>query len=81
MDKLKDRKPYEELARSFENNSVFGHMHSYDLYRQWLEAVWSFLEAIRDPQGFKERLDKYNRAQGEEFGRLLCVYTEFCFEL
>ena len=55
---------------------MFGHMHSYDLYRAWLEAVWAFLNAVHDPQRYRQCLDRHTREQGEEFGRLLGVYVD-----
>ena len=67
---------YEELARRFERNHVFGHMHSYDLYRAWLEAVWAFVDAVHNPQAYRECLDRYSREQGEEFGRLFGIYVD-----
>ena len=67
---------YEALARRFERNPVFAHIHAYDLYRNWLEGVWAFLEAWRDPAGFRTCLDRYTREQGEEFGRLLVMYVK-----
>jgi hypothetical protein len=67
---------YEELARGFERSQVFPHMHSYDLYRKWLEATWAFLNAPLDDHAFRECLDKYPYEQGAEFGRLLGVYTQ-----
>ncbi len=70
------RSSFEALARGFENNPVFNHMHCYDLYRAWLEAMWAFLDAVRDPEGYRQCLDRYTREQGEEFGRLLGLYTD-----
>jgi len=70
------RSAFENLARGFESNSIFGHMHSYDLYRSWLEAVWAFLDAVHDPDGFQKCLDRYTHEQGEEFGRLLALYVD-----
>lgn len=70
------RSAYETLARSFESNTVFGHLHSFDLYRGWLEGVWAFLDAVHDPDGFRTCLDRYSRAEGEEFGRLLGIYVD-----
>jgi hypothetical protein len=70
------RSASEELVRAFERNPVFGYMHPYELYRKWLEAVWAFLDAVRDPPGFRQCLDRYSRAEGEEFGRLLGIYTD-----
>ena len=67
---------YEALASRFERNPIFAHEHAYDLYRNWLEGVWAFLEAWRDPDGFRKCLDRYTREQGEEFGRLLVMYTK-----
>jgi hypothetical protein len=75
MSKTKEISAYEELARGFESNAVFGHMHAYDLYRKWLEAAWAFLNAAYDEKGFRECLDKYKYEEGAEFGRLLGVYT------
>ena len=46
------RSAFENLARGFENNQVFCHQHPYDLYRAWLEAVWAFLNAVHDPDGY-----------------------------
>ncbi len=66
----------EELARRLERNPVFTHLHPYDLYREWLEGVWAFLEVWRDADGFKTKLDRYTREQGEEFGRLLGLYVK-----
>jgi type I restriction-modification system DNA methylase subunit len=54
-------------------------MPPYDLYRKWLEAVWSFLNAVHDCQGFVDCLSKYSRAEGEEFSRLFDLYTS-CVE-
>jgi type I restriction-modification system DNA methylase subunit len=70
------RSAFETLARSFENNPVFGHMHSYDLYRAWLEAVWAFLDAFHNREGFQKTLDRYTFDQGAEFGRMLEIYTQ-----
>ena len=81
MDKDKRKTAYEELAKGFESNAVFGHMHSYDLFRNWLEAVWAFLNVISNPVGFKECLDRYKHDEGAEFGRLLGVYTEAVEEM
>ena len=66
---------YEALVKGFENNHCFCHMHPYELYRKWLEAMWAFMNAVTDVQGFRDCLDRYNRAEGEEFGRLLGLYT------
>ena len=81
MGKDKERTAYEELAKGFESNATFGHMHSYDLYRKWLEAVWTFLNAGFDKQVFKDCLDQYTYEQGAEFGRLLGVYTDVVEEM
>jgi hypothetical protein len=70
------RAAFEDLARGFESNHVFCHMHAYDLYRSWLEAVWAFLNAVHEPDAYRRCLDRYTREQGAEFGRLLCVYTD-----
>ena len=67
---------YEELAKGFERNTVFPHMHSYDLYRKWLEATWAFLNAALDDHAFRECLDQYTYEQGAEFRRLLDLYTD-----
>lgn len=48
---------FKDLLKGFENNRVFAHMHPYDLYRQWLEAVWALLDLPVSPQGFKTTLD------------------------
>ncbi len=66
----------ETLAHAFERNTVFGHIHAYDLYRSWLEAVWAFMNAAVEPEAYKQCLDRYTREQGEEFARLLCSYLE-----
>ena len=70
------RVAFERFAQGFERNTAYGHMHVYDTYRAWLEATWSFLDAGRDPEGFRKCLDRYSRAEGEEFGRLMCLYME-----
>ena len=67
---------FERFARGFERNATFGHMHVYDAYRVWLEAVWAFMNAVTDPDGFRKCLDRYSRAEGEEFGRLMGLYVE-----
>ena len=64
------------LLKAFEINHVFPHMHSYELYRKWLENVWAFLNAGHDLQSFREKLDKYNHKEGSEFGRLFNLYTD-----
>ena len=71
-----NRTAFEDCARSFERNTVFGHMHSYDLYRNWLEAMWAFLNAATDPEAFRQCLDRYTRNEGEEFGRMLAYYVQ-----
>lgn len=81
MGKAHQRTAYEKLARGFEANAVFAHMHSYDLYRKWLEAVWAFLDAVNNPAAFRENLDKYKREEGAEFGRLFGVYTDAVEEM
>ena len=70
------RTAYEDLARGFERNDVFGYMHPYELYRKWLEAVWAFMDAVYDPDGYRKCLDQYTREQGEEFGRLMGLYVD-----
>lgn len=72
---------YEELAKGFERSTVFPHMHSYDLYRNWLEGTWAFLNAPINDHVFRECLDKYTYEQGAEFGRLLGVYTDAVEEM
>ena len=64
------------LQRSFEQNHEFGHMHVYDLFRLWLEAVWAFMDAAGNPDHFKMTLDKYTAAQGTEIGRMMFLYVE-----
>lgn len=70
-----------KLARGFEQNRVFPHVHPYELYRNWLEGTWAFLEAAINPQGFKESLDRYSSEEGAEFGRLFAVYTDAVEEM
>lgn len=67
---------FERFAQAFERNTAFGHMHVYDTYRAWLEAMWAFLDAVRNPDGFKQCLDRYSREEGEEFGRLMGLYVD-----
>ena len=67
---------FEQLARGFERNLVFGHMHAYDLYRNWLKAIWAFMNTARDPDGYRKCLDRYSAAEGEEFGRLFELYVQ-----
>lgn len=74
-------KSFKELLKGFENNHVFAHMHPYDLYRQWLEAVWAMLNMPLNPQGFRETLDRYTYAQGQELGRLFNLYLQAVEEL
>lgn len=74
-------KSFKELLKGFESNHVFAHMHPYDLYRQWLEAVWALLNLPSDPQGFKGTLDRYTYAQGQELGRLFSLYVVAVEEL
>lgn len=70
-----------KLARGFEQNRVFAHVHPYELYRNWLEVTWAFLEAANNPQGFKECLDKHSSEEGTEFARLFGVYTDAVEEM
>jgi len=70
------RSGFELLARAFERNPVFSHMHPYDLYRSWLEAVWAFLDVLSNPEGYRVCLNRYTREQGQEFGRLLGLYVD-----
>ena len=67
-------KAFNELLKGFESNHVFAHMHPYDLYRQWLEAVWALLNLPLDPQSFKSTLDRHTFEQGQELGRLFNLY-------
>jgi methylase of polypeptide subunit release factors len=71
-----ERNPhFKELLKGFESSRVFGHVHPYDLFRQWLEAVWAMLEAWRDPEEFKAKTYKLTYEQGAEFGRLFKLYV------
>lgn len=54
----------ETLVREFERNPVFGYLSPYELYRNWLEAIWAFMEAPTDPAGFRSCLDRYTAEQG-----------------
>jgi type I restriction-modification system DNA methylase subunit len=72
---------YRDLLKGFESNPVFAHMHPYDLYRQWLEAVWALLNLPLDVQAFKTTLDAYTFAQGQELGRLFNLYLQAVEEL
>jgi len=74
-------KSFKELLKGFESNRVFAHMHPYDLYRQWLEAVWALLELPMNPQVFKTTLDRYTYEQGQELGRLFNLYLQAVEEL
>jgi len=69
-------KHFKELLKGFESSRVFGHVHPYDLYRQWLEAVWAMLEAWRDPEAFRAATGKLTHEQGSELGRLFNVYVK-----
>lgn len=69
-------RPYRDLLKGFENNRVFAHMHPYDLFRQWLEAVWALLNLPLDAQAFKTTLDAFTYEQGRELGRLFGLYVE-----
>ena len=72
---------FKELLKGFERNPVFAHMHPYDLYRQWLEAVWALLELPVNPQVFKAALARYTYEQGQELGRLFNLYLQAVEEL
>ena len=69
-------RPYRDLLKVFENNRVFAHMHPYDLFRQWLEAVWALLNLPLDAQAFKTTLDAFTYEQGRDLGRLFGLYVE-----
>lgn len=69
------------LTQAFERNRVFPHVHPYELYRNWLQVTWAFLEAVNNPQGFKECLDKYSSEEGAEFARLFGVYMDAVGEM
>jgi len=72
-----ERNPhFKELLKGFESSRVFGHVHPYDLYRQWLEAVWAMLEAWRDPEAFRAATCKFTYEQGSELGRLFDIYVK-----
>ena len=73
-------KHVKELISSFQNNRVFPNVHPYDLYRDWLDAVWAFLNTLQEPEKFKE-LDKYSNKEGAELGRLFNIYTSAVEEL
>ncbi|OGV66916.1 MAG: hypothetical protein A2283_24310 [Lentisphaerae bacterium RIFOXYA12_FULL_48_11] len=76
MSTVRENTLYKELKEGFLNNRIFGHLHPYDLYRNWLEAMWLFFDAGNNKAAFKEGLDKYTREQGEEFSRLMMLYSE-----
>ena len=65
-----------EFAKHFEKlaGSKFGHIHSWDLFREWLSAVWWMLDGGRDAER-KQRLDRYTAEQGAELAGLL---NEYC---
>lgn len=71
---LKQDGNYRELLKCFQNNRVFCHMHPYEIYRKWLEAVWLFCESSREREKFQTGLDCYSGREGEEFGRLFGIY-------
>lgn len=66
---------FNALLKGFESSRVFGHVHPYDVYRQWLEAVWAMLEAWRDPEAFKAVTGKLTYEQGSDMGRLFNLYV------
>jgi hypothetical protein len=70
-----DNQNFNALLKGFESSRVFSHMHPYDLYRQWLEAVWAMLEMWRDPEEFKTKTCKFTYEQGSELGRLFSLYV------
>lgn len=70
---------YEELARRFERNTAFCHLHPYDLYREWLEGISAFLDVYQEPEKFRTKMARYNAEQGAEFGHLLVLYSQ-CVE-
>ncbi len=72
---------FKELLKGFESNRVFAHMHPYDLFRQWLEAVWALLNLPLDTQAFKTTLDAFTYEQGQELGRLFNLYLQAVEEL
>jgi N-6 DNA Methylase len=64
------------LVKAFEQNTVFAHRHSYELYRDWLEAVWAFLDAVNRPREFRQCLDRYSVEEAAEMARIFGVYTD-----
>lgn len=72
---------FKELLKGFESSRIFSHMHPYDLYRQWLEAVWAMLEMWRDPEAFKAATGKLTYEQGSELGRLFNLYVSAVEEM
>ncbi len=73
---LQDSPQYKALRTAFERNAVFPHLHTYDLFRNWLQAVWAFCEAPWKPDEFREALDRYTAAEGAEFARIMGLYTD-----
>lgn len=76
MASITTRSAFESLAKDSEHSVLFQYIQPYELYRKWLEAVWGFLDAVHDPEGYRQCLDRYTREQGEEFGRLLGIYID-----
>lgn len=68
------------LSREFERMAghEFGHMHSWDLFKEWLNGAWWLLSGgmEADSDNRRERLDKFTKKQGEALGTLFHAYVD-----
>ena len=64
------------LIREFERCGHFGHLHRYDLFRQWLELTWAFCEGWRDAEAFRKAEARYTPEQQKAMGGLFTLYVE-----
>jgi hypothetical protein len=68
---------YGTCSRALKITRLFAHMHPYDLFRQWLEAVWALLRYLAGRAGFKTTRDAFTYEQGRDARcRLFGLYRD-----
>lgn len=70
---------YKPLLRDLTRNRVMNYKHTYDVWRNWLDAMDAYLFRIETgDEVMVERLDRYTAEEGAEFARLMGEYTDIC---
>jgi len=72
---------YKQLVKAFSApRSVLLRTSSCNLFRDWLEIVWAFLNVHHSPETFKELADRFDMEGGKLLGQYLSTYLELVEE-